>query len=60
MRMAKLRSARIDPQYFPDIAQGRVLGAVHFPEFEMLFPVPEVQPLATQPAGQQTLTLGNT
>ena len=45
MRMASLRSWSFDPQYFPDLAQGRVLAAAHFPKFEMLFPVPEMKPL---------------
>jgi hypothetical protein len=45
MRMAKLQSWRFDPQYFPDLARGRVLAAAHLPRFEMEFPVAELKPL---------------
>jgi hypothetical protein len=45
MRMASLKRSSFDAQYFPDLAQGRVLAAAHFPKFEMIFPVPEVKPL---------------
>ena len=45
VRMAKLRNWRFDPLYFPDLAQGRVLAAMHFPEFQMTFPVAQTKPL---------------
>lgn len=45
MRMAKLQSWRFDPQYFPDLARGRVLAAAYLPRFEMEFPVAQVKPL---------------
>jgi hypothetical protein len=46
MRMAKLQRWSFDPQFFPDLARGRVVAAAHFPEFEMHFPVANVKPLS--------------
>ena len=43
MKMAKLVEWRFDPQYFPDLARGKVLAAAYFPNFEMTFPVAQIR-----------------
>jgi hypothetical protein len=45
VRMASLGRWRFDAEYFPDLARGRVLGAIQLPEFEMTFPLPEMTQL---------------
>jgi Acetoacetate decarboxylase (ADC) len=42
LRMAKLVDARFDPEFFPDVAQGRVIAAGYLPSFDMTFPLPTV------------------
>lgn len=41
-RMASVERWSFDPNYFPDLARGRVLTGAYLPSFEMLFPVPEI------------------
>jgi len=43
MKMAKMIEWRFDPEYFPDLARGKVLAAAYFPHFEMTFPVSQVR-----------------
>jgi hypothetical protein len=38
IKMARLSHAQIDPDFFPDITQGRLLAACKFAHFEMVFP----------------------
>lgn len=38
IKMARLLHAQIDPDFFPDITQGRLLAAGKFTHFEMTFP----------------------
>ena len=38
MRMAKLKSARFDPRFFPDLSKSSVIAAVYMPSFEMTLP----------------------
>lgn len=45
LKMAKLVDWRFDPQFFPDLARGKVIAAGYFPNFEMTFPVATVAPL---------------
>lgn len=44
VRMAGVERWSFDPNYFPDLARGRVLGGAYLPNFEMLFPVAEIAP----------------
>lgn len=37
-RLASVSSWRFDPKYFPDLAQGRVLGGTYLPDYELTFP----------------------
>ncbi len=37
---AQLLHARVNPAYFPDFSQGRLLTAVHVTDFSLTFPVP--------------------
>ena len=46
MKLAKLVEWQFDPNYFPDLARGKVLAAAYFPKFEMTFPVAQVRDLA--------------
>jgi hypothetical protein len=39
MKPASLIEARVDPEYFPDITQGRLISAVRTEEFKLTFPV---------------------
>jgi hypothetical protein len=42
-RMASVEHWSFDPNFFPDLARGRVLTGAYLPRFEMLFPVAEQQ-----------------
>jgi hypothetical protein len=42
IRPARLLKARIDPDLFPDLTRGRILGAVHASRFRLIFPEPKV------------------
>jgi len=42
-RLASVERWSFDPQYFPDLARGRVLTGAYLPHFEMVFPVAEVR-----------------
>ena len=42
VRLAKVVDWRFDPKFFPDLASGKVLGGLHFPSFEMTFPVARI------------------
>jgi len=44
-KFARLRRWRFDPQYFPDLAQGKVIAAIKLTDFRMLFPVSKIQAL---------------
>ena len=41
-RMASVERWSFDPNYFPDLARGRVLTGAYLPSFEMLFPAAEI------------------
>ncbi|MDY6941469.1 MAG: acetoacetate decarboxylase family protein [Pseudomonadota bacterium] len=45
VKPAKLLSARFNPDYFPDLARGKVLACVKATQFEMVFPVSKTRPL---------------
>ena len=44
MQPAKLRHAAIDPAFFPDVTQGRLITAVKITNFNLTFPEAEVRP----------------
>ncbi len=39
VKFAKLQDVQVDPQYFPDITQGKLIQAFKLPKFKMTFPV---------------------
>lgn len=41
IRPARLLKARIDPELFPDLTRGRLLGAVHASRFRLILPEPQ-------------------
>ena len=42
VRPARLLKARIDPELFPDLTRGRLLGAVQASRFRLVFPEPRI------------------
>ena len=42
VRPARLLKARIDPELFPDLTRGRLLGAVHASRFRLVFPAARI------------------
>jgi len=42
MQYAKLRHAAIDPAFFPDVTQGRLITAVKVTNFNLEFPEAQV------------------
>jgi len=41
-RPARLLKARIDPELFPDLTRGKLLGAVHASRFRLVFPAARI------------------
>ncbi|KAB7729312.1 hypothetical protein F5984_16925 [Rudanella paleaurantiibacter] len=44
-RLGSLKQVKVNPAYFPDISQGRVLSTFVVDDFEMTFPVPQSTPV---------------
>lgn len=47
VRFARVRRWQFDPHSFPDLARGRLLAALKVTDFQMIFPVSNIQMLAT-------------
>ena len=45
IKPAQLLHARFNPDYFPDISQGKVVSCVRVTDFSMVFPVAEISPI---------------
>jgi hypothetical protein len=43
MHRARFFELTVNPLLFPDVSQGRVLGAFSLRKFEMLFPIPKIE-----------------